>query len=245
VSPYLPEQLIYLAQLETYEQASEIGEKLLGLSLSTSLIYRLTCFYGQAIEADLNEPLLEELAPSEVVYAQADGAMLLTEQGYQENKLVRLFKASDLKESLVEDRGGHITSCLYVAHLGPVEGFSGKVRPHIDPYEGLGANLVFLTDGAVWLSGLIQSHSPQATLMLDFYHLMSYMAQAAKAAFGTTQQGKQWIEEQRECLLKSELQTVLHSIQALSIEAHLKDSIKETRPLVIRPSTARTLIFLW
>jgi hypothetical protein len=136
----------------------------------------------------LDEPLLEELDPSEVVYAQAGGAMLLTEQGYKENKLARLFKASDLKESVVEDRGGHITSSLYVAHLGPVEGFSGKVRPHIDPYEGLGSNLVFLSDGAVWLAQLMQSHYPQATLILDFYHLMSYVAQAAKAAFGTTQQ---------------------------------------------------------
>ena len=211
VSAYLQEQLVYLGQLETYEQASEIAEKLLGLCLSTSLIYRLTCFYGQAIEADLDEPLLEELDPTEVVYAQADGAMLLTEAGYQENKLARLFKASDLKEN-VEERGGSIQASLYMAHLGPVEGFSGKVRPHIDPYEGLGANLVFLTDGALWLSQLIQSHYPQATLILDFYHLMSYIAQAAKAAFGTTQQGKQWIEEQRECLLKSELQTVLDSI---------------------------------
>jgi len=152
--------------------------------------------------------------------------MLLTEAGYKENKLARLFKASHLKESLQEDRGGHITSSLYVAHLGPVEGFSGKVRPHIDAYQGVGANLVFLTDGALWLSELMQSHYPKATLILDFYHVMSYMAQAAKAAFGTTDQGKQWIQEQRECLLKSELQTVLQAIQALTIEAQLKDSIK-------------------
>ena len=48
VSPYLQEQLVYLGQLETYEQGREIAEKLLGLSLSTSLIYRLTRFYGQA-----------------------------------------------------------------------------------------------------------------------------------------------------------------------------------------------------
>lgn len=227
VSPYLQEQLVYLGQLETYEQASEIGEKLLGLAISTSLIYRLTTFYGQAIEADLDAPLLEELDPSEVVYAQADGAMILTEEGYKENKLARLFKASDLKESVVEERGGHIQASLYTAHLGPVEGFTSKVRPHLDPYQALGANLVFLTDGALWLSGLIQTHYPQATLILDFYHLMSYIAQAAKAAFGTTHQGREWIEEQRECLLKSELQTVLQSIQALEIETQLKDSIQE------------------
>jgi hypothetical protein len=57
VSPYLQDQLVYLRQLETYEQASEIADELLGLPLSSSLIYRLTTFYGQAIEADLDEPL--------------------------------------------------------------------------------------------------------------------------------------------------------------------------------------------
>jgi len=227
VSAYLQAQLVYLGQLETYEQAREIGEKLLGLCISTSLIYRLTCFYGQGIESDLDEPLLEELDPSAVVYAQADGAMLLTEQGYKENKLARLFKASDLKESVVEERGGQIESSLYTAHLGPVEGFSNKVRPHLDPYQVLGANLVFLTDGAAWLSQLIQTHYRQATLILDFYHLMSYIGQAAKAAFGNTHQGQQWIQEQRECWLKSELETVLQAIQALAIEDQLKDSISQ------------------
>ena len=112
VSAYLQEQFVYLGQLDTYEQGLEIGEKLLGVAISTSLIYRLTCFYGQAIESDLDAPLYQELAPSEVVYAQAEGAMLLTEEGYKENKLARLFKASDLKESVVEDRGGHIQSSL-------------------------------------------------------------------------------------------------------------------------------------
>jgi hypothetical protein len=47
--------------------------------------------------------------------------MLLTEEGYKENKPARLFKARDLKESVVEDRGGHITSSLYTAHLSPDE----------------------------------------------------------------------------------------------------------------------------
>jgi len=227
VSPYLQEQLVYLGQLEPYEQAREIADKLLGLTISTSQIYRLTRFYGQAIETDLDEPLYQELNSSEVVYAQADGAMLLTEEGYKENKLARLFKASHLKESVQEKRGGHIQASLYTAHLGPVEGFSSKLRPHLDPYQALGANLVFLSDGAIWLSQLMQTHYPQATLILDFYHLMSYLAKAAQAAFGTSKQGQKWIDEQRDCLLKSELQTVLCAIQALTIEAQLRDSIRE------------------
>jgi hypothetical protein len=227
VSPYLQEQLVYLGQLETYQQGREIADKLLGLTISTSQIYRLTTFYGQAIEAHLDEPLSEPLDPSEVVYAQADGAMLLTEEGYKENKLARLFKASDLKASVVEERGGHIASSLYTAHLGPLEGFSRKLRPHLDPYQALGANLVILSDGAIWLGQLMQSNYGQATHILDFYHAISYLAKAAQAAFGTTEQGKQWIEQQRACLLKSELKAVLRAIETLDIEYQLRESIKE------------------
>jgi len=56
---------------------------------------------------------------------------------------------------------------------------------------------------------------------------MSYIAKAAQPAFGTSKQGREWIEEQRECLLKSELKMVLRSIEALDIDSQLRDSIKE------------------
>ena len=110
VSPYLQEKLIFLGQFEVYQQASVIIEKLLGLSVSTSQIYRLTTYYGQAIEADLEQIEPNEVAEKGVVYAQADGAMVLTEEGYKENKLARIFPATALQESAVEDRGGHIES---------------------------------------------------------------------------------------------------------------------------------------
>lgn len=77
--------------------------KLLGLSVATSQIYRLTNHYGAAIEADLDQPVATPKPLETVVYAQADGAMLLTEQGYKENKLARLFGASSLGESPVLD----------------------------------------------------------------------------------------------------------------------------------------------
>ncbi len=225
ISPYLQEQLLYLAQLDTYEQAAQMGNKLLGLSISSSQMYRLTSYYGQAIESNLNEPLPEQLAPEEVVYAQADGAMLLTEEGYRENKLARLFKASDLQESVVEERGGQISSSLYTAHLGTALDFSTKLRPHLDGYKALAGNLVFISDGAVWLRHLMEAHYPEATLIIDFYHVMSYIGQAAQAAFGATQPGQQYIEQQRQRLLNSDLETVLLSLKELPIETALRDSI--------------------
>lgn len=223
ISPYLQEKLVYIGQLEVYGQGAEVVEKLLGLSVSVSQLYRLTNYYGEAIEADLDQ--LQDQALEGVVYAQADGAMLLTEDGYKENKLARIFPASALQESVVEDRGGHIGSSLYVSHLGSAADFSAKLGIHLDGYQGLQEELVFITDGAVWLRNLIQEHYPQASLILDFYHVMSYIGEAAIAAFGAANKDDGWIEDQRMLLLNSELTKVITHIQALSIEPALCSTI--------------------
>jgi hypothetical protein len=61
-----------------------LAECLLGLKISSSQIYRLTNYYGEVIGADLSEIELESepLTKDDVVYAQADGAMILTDDGY-------------------------------------------------------------------------------------------------------------------------------------------------------------------
>ena len=40
ISPYLQEKLVFLGQLEVYEQAAQVSQTLLGLSISSTQIYR-------------------------------------------------------------------------------------------------------------------------------------------------------------------------------------------------------------
>ena len=92
-------------------------ETLLGLSVGASQIDRLTHFYGGVIADDIDLAAADAAAVG-VVYAQADGAMLLTDQGHKEVKLGRAFAATALQTSAVEERGGHIASSVFVGHLG-------------------------------------------------------------------------------------------------------------------------------
>lgn len=225
ISPYLQEKLVFLGQLEVYDQATQVAQMLLGLPIASSQIYRLTNHYGAAIEVDLDQSPSPSQSPPGVVYAQADGAMLLTDEGYKENKLARIFKATALKASVVADRGGHIESSLFTAHLGNATDFTAKFRTQLDDYEPLGADLVFISDGAIWLRQLMTTHYPQATLILDLYHLMSYIGQVGGAAYRTSSSRAKWIEEQRRLLLMSELDEVLAHIKALRIKADLRDSV--------------------
>lgn len=225
ISPYLQEKLVFLGQLTVYQQAAQVAKELLGLSVCAIQIYRLTNHYGAAIEADLDQPVATPALPETVAYAQADGAMVLTEEGYKENKLARLFGASSLRESPVLDRGGHIESSLYVAHLGGVADFRAKFKPHAASYKALGNNFVFISDGAIWLRQLMSADYPDATLILDFYHAMSPVGSAAMEAFGTGKKAELWLEKQRSSLLVSDLNSVLSALKALPIAAKLCDSV--------------------
>ena len=67
---------------------------LLGLSVGSNQIDRLTHFFGGTIAYNLDLAATHEApktAPVEVVYAQADGAMLLTDEGHKEAKQSRIF----------------------------------------------------------------------------------------------------------------------------------------------------------
>jgi hypothetical protein len=228
ISPYLQEKLVFLGQLEVYKQASELAQTMLGLPVCASQIDRLTSYYGAAIGADLDQPAPAEQALSEpagIVYAQADGAMILTEDGYKEVKLGRIFPATALKANVVEERGGHIESSVFVGHLGTSTDFSLKLAGQLDPHKDLGDALVFISDGSVWLRQMMEKSYPQATLILDMYHALEHIGEVGKAALATDKAVSTWFKVQRKLLLDSNLDEVLTNISALKVASALRDSV--------------------
>lgn len=227
ISPYLQEKLVFLGQSLVYEQAEVMAHQLLTLSIDASQIYRLTTHYGKAIAASLQESPPPLAPATDLLYVQADGAMLLTEDGYKENKLARFFPAQALQASSSPDRGGQITASHYVAHLGSAAEFIPKLRAHLDGLLQPGQGVVFLSDGAPWLAQMMQQHCPRAHLILDFYHAMEQIAQVAKTAFAHPATGAAWLEVQRISLLESDLDKVLAAIASLPVAADLKRGVAQ------------------
>lgn len=214
--------------MEVYKQASELAQTLLGVPVCASQIDRLTSHYGAAIDTDLGHPITSELAlpePVGVVYAQADGAMLLTDEGYKEAKLGRIFAATALKASVVEERGGQIESSVFVGHLGTSTDFAVKLEAQLDAHKALGNDLVFISDGSVWLRQMMGKSYPQATLILDMYHALEHIGEAGKAALGAGKGALDWFQSQRKLLLNSCLGEVLANISELKIAPALRDSV--------------------
>ena len=95
----------------------------------------------------------------------------------------------------------------------------------MDGYKSLGADLIFISDRAVWLRQLMTAQYPQATLVLDFWHAMSYIGRVGTVAYRHQKSRTEWIEKQHTLLLNSELDSVLVHIKALCIKANLRDSV--------------------
>ncbi len=107
-------------------------------------------------------------------------------------------------------------------HLGASDAFIAKIRPHMDVHKALGKNLVFISDGALWLKQMLKEYYPNATMILDLYHVMEYIGTIAVATFGQGQKASQWIEQQKELLINSQADRVLLHIKSLKVESNLR-----------------------
>jgi hypothetical protein len=74
ISPRMQQLMAYCGQLDTYEKGNEVLKEMLQIDVSETQIYRVTDFYGKAVEAQVNaEAILSVVKKDEVLYAEADG----------------------------------------------------------------------------------------------------------------------------------------------------------------------------
>lgn len=214
VSPYMQERITLVGQMEVYSQASQSLESLLRVPASTAQVYRITNTYGKLVAEDLLEaPEAGAVAADGAVFAEADGSMVFTDDGWQEAKVGRVFSGQDIRPQ------GKERNCIeksqYAAHLGHCADFAAKFLPLVEPYRGLNGRLVFLGDGAKWFQNWVEVNFPKATLILDFYHASEHLATVARLLIVKANERKQWFEEQKALLLDSQLPSVLKAIRKL------------------------------
>ncbi len=221
----MQEKIVYVGQMECYENGSEVLEKLSGVEVGATQIYRLTDFYGKGIEPQVNaERTLTPLKQDEVLYAQADGSMLLTrEQGWKEVKVGRIFKSSDCIHA--GSKPGWISNSQYVAHLGNSKTFTAVMDGIIESFGKLGKRLLFISDGAVWIKNWIEDAFPDAISILDYYHACEHLHQFSSSFFKDKNMEKQWTTKQKELLLKSEVSEVIKNIAAIAPQNKEADNL--------------------
>lgn len=207
---------MYTGQMDCYENCSEVLEKLSGVQVGATQIYRVTDAYGQGAADTVNAGrTLSPLKPDEVLYAQADGSMLLTrEEGWKEVKVGRIFKSSDCIHAV--SKQGWISNSQYTAHLGSSKEFTRIMDDLLESFGCLNKRLIFISDGATWIKNWIEDAFPNAISILDYYHASEHLHQFSSGFFKNKDDEQKWTARQKELLLESQVQKVIKNIQALA-----------------------------
>lgn len=208
--------MVYVGQMDCYENCSEVLEKLSGVQVGATQIYRLTDLYGEGVEDKVNsDRTLTPLKQDEVLYTQADGSMVLTrEEGWKEVKVGRFFKSSDCIHA--GSKHGWISNSQYVAHLGSSRDFTSTMDDLLESYGKLDNRLIFISDGATWIKNWIEDAFPKAISILDYYHACEHLHQFSNGFFKDKEVEQKWTNHQKELLLKSQVLEVIKNIKALA-----------------------------
>lgn len=211
-SPYLQEKLALLGCEQVFGRVPELVESLLGIDVNQAQTYRVCQAISLAIDAQqLHNPspmLAKQQAQSNaLIYGMVDGSMLLTDTGWQETKLGRVFAASDHRASPFRST---IVHSEYVAHRGAYHQFTPafeQLLPATSP-----ARKVFVTDGAEWIGNWLTATYPGATHILDYFHVVERLGALAR----DLPDGKPWLLAQQSALLADQSQQVEDNVLALS-----------------------------
>lgn len=199
-----------------YAHVPEIVASLLCIKVNESQVYR-TC---QAASQALNEQKLDIPSPElavqlqdqeQPVYGMVDGSMLFTDDGWKETKVGRVFTALPVEKTASEKPKWQMGDSEYVARLGHFEAFTAKFEQLLPPESP--AEKVFITDGALWIEQWLQKTYPEATHILDYYHVTEKLAVAAQA----TEEPQLWLGQQCQALLKGKSRKVEKAVAALPL----------------------------
>lgn len=231
ISPYLQEQVTFIGQMEVYGQSAQTIEKLLRTKISTSQTYRVTDTYGELIEEQIKTdfPALE-VAEKDVVYGQLDGSMIFTDSGWQEVKVGRVFRGSDIEKQSQNTERQQIKASQYSAHLGKHTDFIRTFTQSLLPHKKLRKRLVLISDGARWIENWMKQNFPTARVILDYYHVAEHISNLGKLLIPQESKFQEWLSDNKERMLESEIDKVIDSI--LKLKATKTEEVNKKMKLI-------------
>jgi hypothetical protein len=204
----LQEKLAELGCGEVFGGVPEKISSLLGIEVGPMQVYR-SCqnMAGQLSETDLSTPSapLKKIGddPGEELYGMVDGSMLFTDDGWQETKVGRVFKAQMVGG---EPFKWKMEGTQYVAKRGHYLKFTEQFENLLPP--GSACKKIFVTDGAAWIGQWIKEKYGGAVHILDFFHVCEKLS-------GAVPNNKGWLELQKTDLLGGRVGAVIERVKLL------------------------------
>jgi hypothetical protein len=160
---------------------------------------------------------------SPIIYAQCDGGMLLTDDGYRETKIGRVF-ADEHRERISSDNEGvnkryKLERSDYLAHMGDCSTFTSRFDKLIGNHilQNPEAQLVIITDGADWIADWTKKSYPSAIPVLDFFHAIEKIGEFATMVFSSDLNKKLWIDARANDLLDGKVGKVILAIRTKAV----------------------------
>jgi hypothetical protein len=198
----LLEAAYYGQSQSSFSDASEMLERALDVEINKETMREITEYVGKRVfDADTRRAKYlinnmhtiamkaERAKKSQVLYIMTDGAAVNTriedENGstWRENKTVIAFTDKDLIKR--KDGGNIIVNKEYAAFIGSAEEFRGYVlSAAVNKGYGKVKEVVIIGDGAAWIRNMAKELFPEATQILDLYHLKENIYTYAKRKFG-------------------------------------------------------------
>jgi len=201
-TPQVQEAITRLGSRMSYGEAREELARLWKVKISTGSLRQVTLRHGIVADRLIQEQVAQLEATSPEPTAQpeqlvmcVDGAMVQVTSGeWREVKTMALgeFKPYwDAKERQVVTQTTHLS---YFSRADTAENFSRLALAEWQRRGGDNAHtVVAVQDGAAWIQGVIDTHCPQATRIIDFAHAQGYLAVVGRAIYGPeTDAFRQW-----------------------------------------------------
>lgn len=235
-----------------FEEASQLAERFLLFRVSDNTVRKQTEGYGNAqtqvekkwIEKAEDEKSLQVRERSLEycsgrIYASMDGAHVPLRHEWRELKTLCWYKVEKIGMSTPKKQHGqpvgeqnhlHAKDIKYYCDIAEAEQFgrllwATGVQNNVDTYD----EMVFVSDGAVWIWKLVEKYFPQAVQIVDWYHASQYLTPIAEAAFGAdTSLAKEWLTQARTDLWEGRIQEVIQACRTFLSHAHARTFVEKT-----------------
>jgi len=185
---------------------------------------------------------------ADLIVVTADGGRIQTRQSdkdaeggeWKEDKVGAIYDASPRKDPAARDAeeydGAKSRTKTFAATMQSWEEFGGMLcveaykRGYVEAKEKL-----FISDGAQSLRTFRQTHFPEATFILDWYHAVEHLSGCAKAAFGEgSDECAAWYRRVKTKLWMGDLDGVIRAIE--------KEAKRVGKPQPKEPSSSPRVI---
>jgi hypothetical protein len=165
------------------------------------------------------------------LHASMDGVMVPIGRDWREAKVGEVYRRG---------AAGGVERIGYYATLADSKRFGRRMRT-LAQAEGwdYARSRALLGDGAEWLWQEGAKHFPQATEIIDLFHVLEYLWALARARFPAAGAAKAWVDGQKKRLMKNQIKQVIAAVAAWEPADEAAAELKRTTVQYLRGQAHR------